>query len=216
MTTRSLLALLVLTAGIPSLGRAQPYHTERGAALGGIGGALAGAAIGKNNGDTGAGALLGGAVGLITGAVVGNAMDDKARAQAYEQQQIYRMSRAVSTTDVINMCRSGLSDDVIANHIRENGVQRKLEVNDVIMLHRNGVSEGVITAMQHATLGAPPVAVAPVPRYEPRPVIVQEYYYSPRPYWYGHGPYHHHYYHHHHHPRHHPSPHVHWGISIGH
>ena len=38
-------------------------HTERGAVIGGLGGALAGAAIGKHNGETAGGALIGGAVG---------------------------------------------------------------------------------------------------------------------------------------------------------
>jgi hypothetical protein len=195
------------------------YQTERGAAIGGIGGALAGAAIGKNNGDTGAGALIGGAAGLLTGAIVGNTMEQKARAQAYQQQRAYQVSRAVSTSDVINMAHNGLSDEVIVNHIRENGVQRRLEVSDVIMLHKNGVSEATIAAMQNASIGAPatPVYVAPAPRYAPAPVIVQEYHYVRPPYW---GPSYYGHYHHHHHGHHHHRGHghsgVHWGVTIGH
>lgn len=211
MKTRWILPILTVCFAVPTIGRTQTYQTERGALLGGVGGALAGAAIGKNNGDTGAGALIGGAVGLATGALIGNSMEQKAQARAYEQQQIYRMSRAVSTTDVITMTRNGLSDDVVANHIRENGVQRKLEVSDVIMLHKNGVSEVVITAMQNASVGTP-VYVAP-PQYAPRPVIVQEHYYVRPSYWHC-PPYygHHHHFHHHHHPH----SHFHWGVTFGH
>jgi hypothetical protein len=180
---------------------------------------LAGAAIGKHNGDTGAGALLGGAVGLVTGALVGNSMDETARVQAYQQQayqqqmhQMQQLSRAVSANDAITMTRNGLSDDVIANHIRENGVQRKLEVSEVIMLHKNGVSEAVITAMQNAPVGRPAVAAAPPVVYQARPVIVEQRYYAPPPpYWYGPRPYP--VYRYHHHPG--PSPHIHWGISFG-
>src|SRR5262245_9700386 len=119
MTKPFLVSLLIVSSFCSAIVQAQ--NTERGAALGGIGGALAGAAIGKNNGDTGAGALIGGAVGLITGAVVGNSMDEKTRMQAYEQQQIYRMRQSVSSNDVIAMTQNGVKDDVIANHIRENG-----------------------------------------------------------------------------------------------
>lgn len=207
MKSRWLVVVLGICAAVPATGRAQTGQTERGAALGGIGGALAGAAIGRHNGDTGAGALIGGAVGLATGALLGNSVEQRARAQAYEQQQIYRMSRAVSTADVITMTQNGLSDDVIANHIRENGVQRRLEVSDVITLHRNGVSEMVITSMQNASVGAP-VYVAP-PRYAPPPVIVQEHYYVRPPYW---GPpvYYRPY---HCAP---PHSHFHWGFSFGH
>ncbi|MGE0757157.1 MAG: glycine zipper domain-containing protein [Pirellulaceae bacterium] len=215
MLTRFLLSTLVVSWILSPLTQAQ--HTERGAALGGIGGALAGAAIGKHNGETAAGALIGGAVGLLSGAVIGNSLDDKARLQAYErqqlQQQYYVKQQAVSTNDVVTMVHSGVSDDVIMNHIRENGVQRKIEVGDVIALHKSGVSESVITTMQNARVGAAAVAVAPPPPvYQARPVIVEERYYAVpppvyyyRPYW---GPPHHHHYH----PR---SSHVHWGVTIG-
>ncbi len=56
--------------------------------------------------------------------------------------------RPVSMTEVINMTRSGVSDTVIASHIQANGVAKQLEVNDVILLSQEGVSDYVITAMQ--------------------------------------------------------------------
>jgi hypothetical protein len=186
-------------------------HTGRGAALGGLTGAVAGAAIGENNGDAVPGAIIGGALGLITGAAIGNSVDqDIARTRAYEQQRIYRLSQAVSVADVLNMSHNRLSDAVIMNHIHQNGVQRRLEVSDVIALHQNGVSEAVISAMQRAPLAgyAPPT---PVVRYQ-APVVVERYrYVAPPPcYWPGHF----HYHHRHHHPYHSRTG-VSWGISVG-
>lgn len=210
-----LLASLVL---LPGIARAQ-YHSDRGAVLGGIGGALAGAAIGKNNGNTAAGALIGGAAGLLGGAVLGNAMDNKAaREQAYQSQlsaQAVAQHRAVSTSDVISMVHNGVGDDVIIAHIRENGVQRKIEVSDVISLTKQGVSERVITAMQHSPVGhaTPVVAPAPVYRTSPTPVVIEEHHYvTPAPYW--HRPHYHPpvHYHHYHAPRSRSS--VHWGMSV--
>ena len=77
MRVRLLVISLIAVFTTPAFVRAQ--QAERGAALGGIGGALAGAAIGKNNGDTAAGALIGGAVGLFTGAAIGNSADERNR-----------------------------------------------------------------------------------------------------------------------------------------
>jgi hypothetical protein len=186
------------------------HHTERGAALGGLTGAVVGAAIGENNGDAVPGAIIGGALGLITGAAIGDSVDqDIARARAYEQQRFYQ-SRAVSVADVVNMSHNRLGDAVIINHIRQNGVRRRLEVGDVIAMHRQGVSEPVISAMQRAPLAgsAPP---APVVRYEP-PLVVERYHYvSPPPcYWPGHL-----HYRHGHHGHYHSRPGMSWSISVG-
>jgi hypothetical protein len=186
-------------------------YAERGAVVGGVGGALAGAAIGKNNGDTGKGALIGGALGLVTGTLIGDSMDqDRYRQQVVQQQQLVQMSRAVSTYDVVNMCRSGVGDQVIIAHIQTNGVQRRLEVNDIIALHQQGVSQPVINAMQNAAMPsyAPTVVAAP----QPATVIVKERYVAP-PVYYAAPP--HYYYHHHHSARHYPPPGVHWGVTIG-
>jgi uncharacterized protein YcfJ len=210
--------ILVAACMTASPARGQ-QNTERGAVLGGLTGGLAGAAIGKQNGETGAGALVGGAIGLMTGALIGNAKDEeiaRGRAQAYYQQQMaYRQARAVSPADVVNMTQNGLSEQVIITHIRQNGVQYQPQVADIIALHQQGVSQNVITAMQQASLPAAPVptaVIAPAPRYTP--VIVEQYrYVAPpcyaRPYPYYYRPY---YGGHHHH---HGSG-LHWGISIGH
>ncbi len=185
-------------------------HTGRGAVLGGVTGALAGAGIGEHNGDAAAGALIGGALGLVTGAAIGNSMDqDVARTRAYEQRRTYQMSRAATVADVVNMTHNRISDTVIINHILQNGVQRRLEVGDVISLHRQGVSEPVISAMQRAPLAAysPPPAV----RYQ-APVVVERYRYVAPPSCYR--PAHVHYRPSHHYHRH-ASPSLHWSIGVG-
>lgn len=211
MKIRVIAIPLMVVLALPAF--AQGQHTERGAAIGGIGGALAGAAIGKNNGDTAAGALIGGAVGLITGAAIGNSADERNARAAYQNQQAYLYSRAVSSIDVVSMAQNRVSDEVIINHIRENGVQRRPDVNEVIALHRQGVSERVITAMQNAPEGGPAVApVASPPVYRAAPVVVEERYYV-RPSYYGPPPV---YWHHHHHHHHRPHSHFHWGIHFGH
>tara|TARA_R110002049_G_scaffold2750_2_gene21442 strand:+ start:222351 stop:223067 length:717 start_codon:yes stop_codon:yes gene_type:complete len=54
----------------------------------------------------------------------------------------------VSPDDVVAMTRSGLSDVMIIQQIQMKGVSQQLTVNDVIQLHRLGVREPVISAMQ--------------------------------------------------------------------
>lgn len=56
--------------------------------------------------------------------------------------------RPVTMVEVINMTRSGVSDTVIVAHIQSNGVAVQPDVNDVILLSQEGVSDYVITAMQ--------------------------------------------------------------------
>ncbi len=205
MKMRYSLLVLSLVGLFATKGLAQGY-TEQGAVIGGLGGALAGAAIGKHNGETAAGALLGGAVGLIAGSAIGDAKDREAnRQQAYYQQQAYVASRAVSPQQVVTMTQSGVDPQVIITQIRQNGVTYRLQVNDVIALHQQGVHEAVINAMQNAPLAT--AMVAPAPTYS-RPVVVQEHYhYAPPPVYYR--TYHHHHGHYHRH-----RSGSHWGISI--
>lgn len=178
------IAVLLLPTTIVQ-GQMRP-NTQRGATLGGIAGAIAGGIIGENNGEAGAGALIGGAVGAIAGGALGNARDQEIQqyqaqrryqtqqyVYAREQQQNVARHSAVSITDVISMSRSGLSDSIVINQVMERGVQRRLEVSDIIYLHQNGVSEGVISAMQRATVGGPvshPVSVVAEP-----PVVVERH-----------------------------------------
>jgi hypothetical protein len=208
MKTPILLVLLPMVGLCPGKAFCQG-NTERGAVIGGLGGALAGAAIGKHNGETTAGALLGGAVGLIAGSAIGKAQDDaQARQQAYYQQQAQQQAlRAVSPQDVVMMTQNGVDPQIIITQIHRNGVTRRIEVSDVISLHQQGVSEPVINALQNAPVAT---VVVPAPVY-PRPVVVQEHYYvSPPPVYYRAYP---HYHHRHGHPR--GGTHVHAGVVIG-
>jgi hypothetical protein len=214
MKIRIVMVLLPLMGLCPLTAFSQ--NTERGAVIGGLGGALAGAAIGKHNGETAAGALIGGAVGLITGSAIGNAQDAaQARQQAYYQQQaIYQqqqVSRAVSPQDVVMLTQNGVDPQIIITQIHANGVSRRIEVSDVIALHQQGVCEPVINAMQNARIAT---VVVPAPVYS-RPVVVQEHYYvSPPPVYYRTYPHYHHWHGHHHHHR--GGSHIHVGVGIGH
>ncbi|MEL6104736.1 MAG: glycine zipper domain-containing protein [Planctomycetota bacterium] len=169
---------------------------QRGATWGGLAGAIAGGIIGDNSDEAGAGAAIGGVVGAVAGGILGDAADKerviaqqrhayyRAQQQRYAQQQqtIVRQS-AVTMQDVVNMTRSGLSDQVILNQVRQRGYLGTLSVSDIISLHQQGVSESVITSLQtiprrgqQVTVGRP-VPQAPIAR----PQTVIEHHYSPRP-----------------------------------
>lgn len=202
--------LLVAVCGtIATIGNRTVYaqNTSRGAVLGGLGGAVAGALIGDHNGKAGAGAAIGGAIGAVGGAVLGNARDQEITQQrqrqyyshqeriyVQQQQQQAFLQAAVSISDIVSMSRSGLSDSVIINQIHSRGVQRQLQVSDIISLHQQGVSENVITAMQNAQVGGTqpnPVVIQQQPVVvHQQPVVVHEQYvvprYSPPPTYYYH------------------------------
>jgi hypothetical protein len=79
-----LIVLMILFAfATYSCATGEGYNTQKGAAIGAVGGALAGQAIGRNT----AGTLIGAAVGALTGAVAGNAVDQNEAQRRLEQQQ---------------------------------------------------------------------------------------------------------------------------------
>ena len=63
-------------------------------------------------------------------------------------QRIVPIRRPVSLDEVIQMVRSGVSDKVIVAQLESNGVVTRPDVNEVIRLSQEGVSEYVITAVQ--------------------------------------------------------------------
>lgn len=195
-------SLVALASGCQTMN-----HAQRGALAGGLAGAGLGAAVGESGGDAAPGALIGGAVGALTGAVIGDGIDaDQARKAEIEAAIGRQMAGAVKPEDAIAMTRAGLSDEVIASHIRASGVARPLAVNDLIYLRDQGVSDAVINAMQ-LTPGPAAVVRAPV---APGPVVVQEYVYDP---WYAPPPPRFFYHHHHHHRR---RPGLSWGVHLHH
>ncbi|QEG41166.1 glycine zipper domain-containing protein [Roseimaritima ulvae] len=192
MNHRYVGTMLVITALVCSSASGQA-NTRRGATLGGVAGAIAGGIIGENNDEAGAGAVIGGVLGAVAGGALGSAKDQEQAMQRqqyqyqqqnyqYQQQRYAEVQAAVTPADVINMTRSGLPDTVIMSHIQQRGVQRRLEVSDIISLHQQGVREPVISALQHATVGGPATQPAPQPVVvQERPVIVEQRYYTPPP-----------------------------------
>ena len=170
-------------------------NTQRGATLGGLAGAVAGGLIGEHNGEAGAGAGIGAVVGAVTGGLLGNAADKDAelarqqhyyhqqQRQAYQQQQqIAQLQAAVTIQDVVTMCRSGLSDQVINNQIRQRGYNGSIAVSDIIALHQQGVSESVITTIQSVASRPQTVArVAPQQTYTRQPHVIEHHYVRPAP-----------------------------------
>jgi uncharacterized protein YcfJ len=79
---QAITSAIAAALGLGSVGCAT--HTGTDALIGGVGGALAGAAIGSHSHSrAGEGALLGGAIGAIGGAIVGNEADRQEREGRY-------------------------------------------------------------------------------------------------------------------------------------
>ncbi len=156
-------------------------RAQEGAVAGGIAGAILGGVAGHQNDETPEGIAIGGALGALAGGLMGKAQDNRMM-QEYQYQEARRreISQAVSIADAIAMSRSGLAPSVIANQIRTSGVQQKIGVPEIIMLHENGVSELVIQEMQRAQIAGtnPPVVYSPAPAVvvERRPQIIVESY----------------------------------------
>src|SRR5436190_7949757 len=171
---------LVLLAFLAGAGCRSPFYADRGALFGGVTGAGVGALVGDATGNTGAGAVIGTAVGALAGAAVGDHIDaDMARSRAEIEARMGRqMQGAVTPQDVVAMTQAGLSDDVIATHIRANGMAQPMQVNDLINLRNIGVRDGVINAMQQTPpRGGQAVQGVPMyPAYGPPPVMVAPYY----------------------------------------
>ncbi len=172
--------LAIVLAGT---GCASPYRADRGALVGGLGGAGVGALVGSAVGKTLPGAAIGAGVGALTGGIVGGELDEiEARNQAEISRQIGQAmpSGTVSVQDVIDMTRAEVDPDVIAAHVRQNGFAGPLNAQDLIFLKDQGVDPRVVQAMQSGPRPRYPGPTAP-------PVVVQEHYYGGPycgPYWY--------------------------------
>lgn len=202
----SAFAILLLTA----YGCKSPYHADQGALFGGLTGAGVGAVVGSAVGDPLAGAAIGAGVGTVTGAAVGTSLDEieaRNRAQIAQQMGSQIQPGAVSMADVVNMTHAGVSEQLIVTHIQHNGLATTLSTGDIITLKQQGVSDGVIQAMQRPPVRQP-VVVAEAP-----PVIIRDHYYG-GPYCYGPHWYPRHHWHHHRHR--HRGPHTSIGFSFAH
>ncbi len=199
-----LLLVAALVASVSTGCRSTSYG-DKGTVFGGLLGAGTGAAIGQRSGNPVAGALIGTAVGAVTGNAIGESIDeDVARNRAEVEARMGRqMAAAVTPEDVIAMTQAGLGDEVIATHIRAHGVAQPPQVNDLITLRNQGVSDTVLKAMQ--TSPGPQTSVTRASASSP--VIIQERVYAPPPYYgpcwgpppayFGYRSGHHHGHHHH-------------------
>lgn len=209
MSKRRFIGAVLLLTAVAGAGCASPYHADRGALFGGVMGAGLGAVAGAAVGDPLAGAAIGGVAGTMTGAVVGGAIDDvEARNRAEIAAHLGRPAPvgAITMPDVISMSQAGVSEDVIATHVRNHGLARPLTTNDIIYLQQNGVTPKVVQAMQASpgpVMASAPAYPAPgyVVQAAPPPVVVVDPYLPPPPppWW-----------HHHHHRR----PGMSWGVSV--
>ncbi len=170
----TLVSTFVLTSGPSFAQQFQNYSTrgKDGAVLGGLTGAVLGGIAGHQNKETVGGIAIGSVVGAVAGGLLGQSQDQAEIQQYQYQQQVQqayqeRIGRAVSMQDAIMLSQNGLGTNLIVTQIRDHGVTHRLTVSDIIHLHKNGVSEPVIDAMQGARLAsaAPQtrVAVRPAP-----------------------------------------------------
>jgi uncharacterized membrane protein len=180
-------ALLIVQFGCQSIGP----NAQSGGTVGGLSGAAIGALAGLDRGKSLEGAAIGAAAGTLLGGTIGNqidldiARDDSVRQARYEQVA----ARAVTMDAVSQMVVSGLSDDVVAEHIRANGVLQRLSAQDLIALKQRGVSDRVINAMQQAPLVS---ETDNTPALTPYPVIVRQPYCAPPPVFFVEPRWHHH------------------------
>ena len=166
-----LICVLIFT-GCQSVGPNQ----NRGSLIGAGAGSLIGAAIGSTDGKALEGAGVGGAIGATIGALEGRQTDLE---NAAYQRTI--QAHATQIDQVIQMTKSGLSEDVIINQIRSTGIAATPTHEQLIFLKNNGVSDRVISAMQGAG-AAPRYVPVPPPAVVEHVWVEPRRYYGPRPY----------------------------------
>ena len=163
-----LLAGAMVLVSVFQVGCAMDTYGGRGAALGGLSGAAVGAAIGDHSNN----ALLGSAVGALAGATVGSAVGNQVDADVqqarFEATQMTQQNMSATLNQVVGMSQQGVSNEVIVNQIRTQGVPRPITSNEVIQLKQQGVSDQVIAALQMSS------PVQPVSYAAQSPVIVEE------------------------------------------
>ncbi len=178
MPRLAMLTRCTLVGTLLLVGCASPYHSDRGALVGGLTGAGAGAIIGDAVGNTAGGALVGAGLGALAGGAVGAGLDEvEARNRAQIEQRLGQAlpRGGVTVNDVITMTRSGVDPELIVNHVRANGTAQQLTANDLIALQQEGIDRRVIGALQ-TTPPPQPAVVAAGPA--PANVLVEEHYYG--------------------------------------
>ena len=129
-------------------------HTQRKALLGSGLGAAAGAIIGHQTGNRDKGALIGALAGGVGGGLLGNAQDkrverDAALDHAYNQEQARRANqKAVTNSDIVDLTRNGVSDQIIISTIKDRGGRFDTSPGAIVYLKDSFVSDTVIQTMQ--------------------------------------------------------------------
>ena len=137
------LALVPAMIGCPAMGT----NANRGGATGGLLGAATGAALADDN-PLG-GALVGGTIGAMAGSAIGDSIDaDIEHQQVVMLEESQRRSNAVTVADVLSMSNSGVSPDVIVDHIKSHGSASHISTDDIIHMTQAQVDARVIKAMQ--------------------------------------------------------------------
>ena len=141
---------------------------EQGAVIGGVGGAVAGGALAKNNRLLGA--LIGGALGAGGGYLIGSSLDksdpSKNREEAVRADRRARDNPAtvddarrartadingdgyVTMDEVVAMGKAGLSDDEMITRLERTGQFFELTSDQESYLTNHGVSRRVVMAMR--------------------------------------------------------------------
>ncbi|MBE0664097.1 MAG: OmpA family protein [Bacteroidales bacterium] len=113
--------MLIIAATLIVTSCASWSKTQKGAAIGTVGGGAAGAVIGKAAGNTALGAIIGAAVGGTTGAIIGNKMDKQAEeiAKTVPDAKVIRVGEGIvvefSSNVLFGFDKSGLSADAKTN-----------------------------------------------------------------------------------------------------
>ena len=148
--------LILTTAGLAVLvtGCQNPDGTQNntgsGALIGGVFGALTGAAIGGSR-HGGQDALIGAAAGALAGGLIGNSADReqeaRLKAQAPQTYSKVEQGQPLAVADVKALAKAGISEDVIVTQIKASRTVYHLSAADIIDLRDSGVSDKVVNYM---------------------------------------------------------------------
>ncbi len=171
LNQKTLISLLITSLALAPLAGCDSLPGDKktqGAVIGGVGGAVAGGAIAKNNRLLGA--LIGGALGAGGGYRIGSHLDKsdpsknrdeaiRADRRARENPATIDDARRAKTADlnndgyvtmdeVVAMAKSGLSDDEMITRLERTGQFFELTTEQEQYLRDHGVSRRVVTAMR--------------------------------------------------------------------
>jgi len=171
LNNKSIVTLLVASLALAPLAGCENLpgnKKEQGAVIGGVGGAVAGGALAKNNRLLGA--LIGGALGAGGGYLIGSSLDksdpSKNREDAVRADRRARDNPAtaadarnartadingdgyVTMDEVVAMSKAGLSDDEMITRLERTGQFFELTTEQERYLENHGVSHRVVLAMR--------------------------------------------------------------------